>query len=351
MADDKRINRRQSMDALFGADAGELSEEFFEEKLKEMGDAPKVTKGMALKHRRLDEDTVSMAESAERGRVVRDDKMSALFGADDIVPDEAEFEEKLKKLEEKQETAPEKELSEYERWLEEGLKNDKGYGTKVAYTGEVTEEPDSYAGSTHESYDKWQAETQELIRNLKRRDARVKARDDNIHDALYLTSVMKGGAGMEHTGDGARFLDIIAALAWYLLFAFAFVGLFKVAGGEDMDLWAGGGIGGVVGAIVRYNGRQDYPLWQALQKGAVEVAMCIAFMLCWILNCFASMNFMVVMFIGGIFAGFGLYLRERLFEARPAKEALYRCLPIFIVTPALILLVALVVVIFQDAGL
>ena len=351
MTDDKRINRRQSMDALFGADAGELSEEFFEEKLKEMGDAPKVTKGMALKHQKLTEDPVSLVESAEKGRVVRDDKMSALFGADDIVPDENEFEQKLKALEEKQETAPEKQLTEYERWLEEGLKNDKGYGAKVAYTGEVTEEPDSYAGSTHESYDKWQAETQELIRNLKRRDARVKARDDNIHDALYLTSVMKGGAGMEHSGDGARFMDIIISLAWYVLFAFTFVGLFKVAGGEGMDLWVGGGIGGVVGAIVRYNGRQDYPLWQALQKGAVEVALCIAFILCWILNCFESMNFAAVMFIGGVFACFGLYLRERLFEARPAKEALYRCLPIFIGTVALIVLVVLVVVMYREAGL
>ncbi|MBQ8965106.1 hypothetical protein [Ruminococcus sp.] len=327
MADDKRIGRRKSMDALFGAGTDELSEEFFEEKIKEMGDAPKITKGMALKHQKLTEDPASLVESAENSRVVRDDKMSALFGNDDIVPDEAEFEEKVKALEDKQEAAPEKPMTEYEQWLEEGLKKDKGYGEKVSYEGETSQEHDSYKGSTNESYDKWQAETQELIRNLKARDARVKARDDNIHDALYLTTVVKGGSGISHTGDQVRFFEMIASLAWFLVSSLAVVGVFYGLGVRGNDLLIPFGLGSLIGAIVRYNGKEGYTLSEAFGHGSVEIAVLFSTVVSWIISLFANIGLPLVALIAGVFAVAGEYFKQKVLFCRSAKESRARTVP------------------------
>ena len=351
MADDKRIDRRRSMDALFGGENEELSEEFFEEKLKEMGEGPKITKGMVMKHQKLAEDPLTVAEKAESGRIVRDEKMSALFGEDDIVPDEEELEEKVRELENRKPPVDLTVQTEYEKWLEEGLKKDKGYGEKVAYEGQTAEEKDSYTGSTYESYDKWQAETQEMIRRLKARDAMNKARDDNLHDALYLTAVFKGGSGVQHSGDSDRFFGLILSGVWFMVSSLAVMGLFYAFGVRGLDLLIPFGLGSVTGAIIRYNGKEGYTLSESLKYGAVEVAIFISTVISWLLSLVIGGDLIFAIVVAGVFAVGGEYHKQRIFFARSKKESRRRTGPFFVCALAAAILIFIVKLIMMLQGM
>lgn len=331
MSEQKKIDRRQDMSGFMGIDDTPLSEEFFEEKLSAMGAARPETKGGRMRHRKPAEDarSVSDAETVKKELVFRDPRMQKIFGADDTELSEEFFEEKLKDLESKEKPAPQKPRTEYEQWLENGLKKDKGYGSKESYEGEVTEDKDSYKGSTYEQYDKWQAETQEMIRRLKTRDAAIKARDDSIHDVLYVGSLLKGGSSAQYAGDNQRFFGMILGAVWYALTAAAMAGVFFAFGIRGNDLLIPAGIGGVIGAIMRHNGKDGYTVSEAVQLGAAEVGIFVASIIMWILSLFMDVPFAVTLLVAGIFGSAGIYIREKHFMARPTKEAVEKAIPLF----------------------
>ncbi|MBQ1433741.1 MAG: hypothetical protein IIZ09_11665 [Ruminococcus sp.] len=330
MSDIKKSDRRRDISDILGVDDTPLSEEFFEEKLASMEDTVPHTKGRRMKLKKPEENALSAvnADELKKELVFRDPRMQKIFGADDTKLSEDFFEEKIKAMEQAHKSEPQKPKNEYEQWLEDGLKNDKGYGAKVTYEGEVPEEESSYKNSTYESYDKWQAETQEMIRRLKARDAVNKARDDNIHDAMYIGSLMRGGSSAQYAGDTQRFMSMILGLVWYALTAAAVVGMFFAFGIRGNDLLIPAGIGGVLGAVIRYNGKEGYTISEAFQMGATEVGIFAGSILLWIVSLFLPLNFAVIVLASSVFGSIGIYVREKIFMVRPGKEAFLKMVPI-----------------------
>ena len=80
MSDIRKNNRRQDISELFGTDDIPLDDEYFEEKIKEMGDSPQPSAVRRMKLKKPAEDPASLAD----GRVVignaNDGKLDNIFG-------------------------------------------------------------------------------------------------------------------------------------------------------------------------------------------------------------------------------------------------------------------------------
>ncbi|MCR5020388.1 hypothetical protein [Ruminococcus sp.] len=334
MSDIKINRRRMDMSDLMGVDDIPLDEEFFEEKIKEMGDIPAKSISRA-RMKKPEENIASLADGQVELGTTRDDSMSKLFGTDDIRLDEEFFEEKIKEMEENKPPIQEKQLTEYEQWLEDGLKKDKGYGTKDSYEGEIPEEKDSYAGSTYEQYDKWQEETTAMIRGLKARDSINEARDENIHKALFFTTIMKNNGN--YSGDPDEIIRMAKTAAWYILTSAAMLGAFYCFGAKGADLMIPWGIGGVIGAIIRYNGKENYTLSESIIMGAVEVGILGGLTVTWLLSLLPFVNddtpmLTVGIVLGGVGALIAEFIKLRKTLARPAKECFYKMVPFAVAT-------------------
>lgn len=261
------------------------------------------------------------------GRKGRDADMAFLSGIEDIVlPDE---------LPEEDAPAPKKEKeysSEYEQWLEENLKEAKGYGQKVAYEGELPKEDNSwYENSTHAAYDRQMADAQARIRALKERDAKIKAREDFIHDSL---PNLHG-----YSGDPNHFWAMLGSMVWYGATALAGAGLGYCFGLRGADMIPMAGVGGVIGAIIRYNGKEGFSLTEAMQRGAVEIGLCIAGLILGLLGLFMEPSYKLILILAGVFSSAGVLVRERVFFVRPWTEVFFKMLPFIIATPSLITLI------------
>ena len=325
MPNDNINRRRPDMSDLMGTDDIPLDEEYFEEKLKNMGDERKPSAVRRMKLKKPEENALLMSDrNDDREHVLRNSREQELFGVGDIDLSEEYFEEKIKAMEEAEKNAPEKPKTEYEQWLEEGLKKDKGYGVKESYEGDTEPEADSYRDSTYEHYDKWQAETQQLIRNLKARDARNKARDDNLNDMMYVGGILKGGSGTEHPGDPQRFFDMLIHGAWFMISSLAVAGVFFGFGARGYDLLVPFGLGTVVGAIVRYNGKEGYTMTEALQHGSVEIAILVATLISWMISLIFGGNMILFTLLGGACAIVGEYIKQRVFMARSSSESFHK---------------------------
>ena len=334
MSDIKINRRRMDMSDLMGVDDIPLDEEFFEEKIKEMGDIPAKSISRA-RMKKPEENIASLADGKVELGTTRDDSMSKLFGTDDIRLDEEFFEEKIKEMEENKPPVQEKQLTEYEQWLEDGLKYDKGYGTKDSYEGEIPEEKDSYAGSTYEQYDKWQEETTAMIRGLKARDRINEARDENIHKSLFFVTIMKNNGN--YSGDPDEIIRMAKTAAWYILTSAAMLGAFYCFGAKGADLMIPWGIGGVIGAIIRYNGKENYTLSESIIMGAVEVGILGGLTVTWLLSLLPFVNDDIPMLpvgivLGGIGALIAEFIKLRKTLARPAKECFYKMVPFAVAT-------------------
>lgn len=334
MSDIKINRRRMDMSDLMGVDDIPLDEEFFEEKIKEMGDIPAKSISRASM-KKPEENIASLADGKVELGTTRDDSMSKLFGTDDIRLDEEFFEEKIKEMEENKPPVQEKQLTEYEQWLEDGLKYDKGYGTKDSYEGEIPEEKDSYAGSTYEQYDKWQEETTAMIRGLKARDRINEARDENIHKSLFFVTIMKNNGN--YSGDPDEIIRMAKTAAWYILTSAAMLGAFYCFGAKGADLMIPWGIGGVIGAIVRYNGKENYTLSESIIMGAVEVGILGGLTVTWLLSLLPFVNDDIPMLpvgivLGGVGALIAEFIKLRKTLARPAKECFYKMVPFAVAT-------------------
>lgn len=334
MSDIKINRRRMDMSDLMGVDDIPLDEEFFEEKIKEMGDIPAKSISRASM-KKPEENIASLADGKVELGTTRDDSMSKLFGTDDIRLDEEFFEEKIKEMEENKPPVQEKQLTEYEQWLEDGLKKDKGYGTKDSYEGEIPEEKDSYAGSTYEQYDKWQEETTAMIRGLKARDRINEARDENIHKSLFFVTIMKNNGN--YSGDPDEIIRMAKTAAWYILTSAAMLGAFYCFGAKGADLMIPWGIGGVIGAIVRYNGKENYTLSESIIMGAVEVGILGGLTVTWLLSLLPFVNDDIPMLpvgivLGGVGALIAEFIKLRKTLARPAKECFYKMVPFAVAT-------------------
>jgi hypothetical protein len=350
MPDSKMSRRRVDMADLMGTDDMPLDDEYFEEKIKEMGDIP--TKGIKSRARmkKPEENIASLADGEVKRGTTRDDKMSKLFGTDDIRLDEEFFEEKIKEMEENKPPVQEKQLTEYEQWIEEGLKKDKGYGTKDSYEGEIPEEKDSYAGSLYEQYDKWQEETTALIRGLKVRDSINEARDENIHKAMFFATIFNNHGN--YSGDRGEIIAWFKNAAWYILTSAAMMGAFYCFGAKGADLMIPWGMGGVIGAIIRYNGKENYTLSESIVMGAVEVGILCGLTVTWLLSLLPSVKeygirmLPVGIFLGGIGALIAEFVKLRKVLARPAKECLHKMIPFAVATAFFIAAAIFVVIMF-----
>ena len=334
MSDIRKNNRRQDISELFGTDDIPLDDEYFEEKIKEMGDSPQPSAVRKMKLKKPAEDPASLAD----GRVVignaNDGKLDNIFRTDDTALNEEFFEEKLKELEDKQPAQKEPE-SEYERWLEESLKVNKGYGTKESYQGEITEEEDSYTGSTMDRHNRQMAETAEMIRRLRARDAADEARDQNIHNALFFATLASNHGN--YSGDPNQFIGMVVTAVWYLLSSAAIMGLFYFLGVRGLDLMIPWGLGGVVGAIIRYNGKEGYSLSEAMEHGAVEIGLLAGLTLAWVISLFTNYGLLFAVFLCGIFATVGEYIKLKKLFGRSTRETLYKMIPFTIVTVIIVI--------------
>lgn len=263
------------------------------------------------------------------GRSGRDADMAFLSGIEDIVlPDE---------LPEETSPPPQKTeySSEYERWLEENLKEAKGYGQKISYEGEIPEEDGSwYENSTYAAYDKQMAEAQQLIVSLKEQDAKNKARDDFIHDILP-----RMNSWQNYSGDPGHFLAMIGSILWYGVSAGAGAGVAFACGSRGTDMIPFAGVGGLIGAIIRYNGKEGYSLTEAMAHGAAEIGLLIASFVIGVWSFFGNVPYQAILLIAGAFGALGVVVRERIFFVRPWTEAFFKALPYLLAPPVGIALV------------
>lgn len=358
---DSKPNRRRGLSELMGTDDTPLDEEFFEEKIREMDNKPP----SIVKRRRYlpkpEENASALSEGTVDHGVSYDTKMHKLFGTDNLRLDEEFFEEKIREMEENKPPVQEKQLTEYEQWLEDGLKYDKGYGTKDTYMGEIPEEKDSYAGSTYEQYDKWQEETTALIRGLKVRDSINEARDENIHKALFFaTFLINSGI---YSGDRGEIIAMFKSAAWYILTAAAMLGVFYCFGARGSDLFIPWGMGGVIGAIIRYNGKENYTISESMVMGSVEVGILGGLAVAWLLSLLPFVEADIPMLpvgivLGGVGAVVAEYVKLKKVLARPSKECFHKMVPFVAATVFFVTAAILVALVFKmidksaaDAGL
>ncbi|SFC73348.1 DUF456 domain-containing protein [Ruminococcus albus] len=349
---DSKINRRRvDMADLMGTDDIPLDEEYFEEKIMEMGDIPAKGTASRARMKKPEEDIASLADGRVALGTTRDDKMSKLFGTDDIRLDDEYFDEKIKEMEENQTPVQEKELTEYEQWIEEGLKYDRGYGTKDTYVGEIPEEKDSYAGSIYEQYDKWQEETTALIRGLKARDSINEARDENIHKAMFFATILNNHGN--YSGNRDELVNMFKTAVWYVLTSAAMLGAFYCFGAKGADLMIPWGIGGVIGAIIRYNGKENYTISESLVMGAVEVGILGGLAVTWLLSLLPFVEkdtpmLPVGIVLGGIGALIAEFIKLRKTLARPAKECLHKMIPFAVATVFFVIATIFVTLVFAE---
>ncbi len=251
----------------------------------------------------------------------RDMDINELFGIDDITVDDLpdyniDPEPKPKK---------EKVLSEYEQWLEDGLKENKGYGSRDSFKGTAESEgKDWYSGSTWEAYDKQQEETMDQLHKLAKKDAADKARDDLLMDTFAAPVQMFRHSGF--SGDSDHFISMLLGALWYILTAMTGVGIGVAAGLEGTDLAIAAGIGGIIGAVIRYNGKENYTFTESLQQGAVEVSLFIASAIITFGSFVWDMPLWFMALMALLFATAGMFIREFAVNSRSFRESLYKCL-------------------------
>ena len=351
MPENRANKRRMDLSDLTGTDDKPLGEEFFEEKIKEMGDTPSSGVKRRRNLKKPEENAAMLAEGQVARNISRGPDMQKLFGTNDIRLDEEFFEEKIKEMEENKPPVQEKQLTEYEQWLEDNLKYDKGYGTKDSYVGEIPDEPDSYAGSTYEKYDKWQEETTALIRGLKVRDSINEARDENIHKALFFATFLKNNG--IYSGDRGEIVAMFKNTVWYILTAAAMLGAFYCFGVKGSDLFIPWGIGGVIGAIIRYNGKENYSLTESMVMGSVEVGILGGLTVAWLLSLLPfvekddSMLYVAIV-LGGIGAIIAEFIKLRKVLARPGKECFHKMVPFAVATVFFVIAAIIVALIFSE---
>lgn len=352
MPENRANKRRMDLSDLTGTDDKPLGEEFFEEKIKEMGDTPSSGVKRRRNLKKPEENAAMLAEGQVARNISRGPDMQKLFGTNDIRLDEEFFEEKIKEMEENKPPVQEKQLTEYEQWLEDNLKYDKGYGTKDSYVGEIPDEPDSYAGSTYEQYDKWQEETTALIRGLKTRDKINEARDENIHKAMFFTTIFNNHGN--YSGNRDELVNMFKTAVWYVLTSAAMLGAFYCFGAKGADLMIPWGMGGVIGAIIRYNGKENYTISESFVMGAVEVGILAGLAVTWLLSLLPAVRaydipmLSVGIFLGGLGAVIAEFIKLRKTLARPAKECFHKMVPFAVATVFFVIAAITVALIFSE---
>ena len=263
----------------------------------------------------------------EGKRIGRNTDMNELFGLDEpaLPADTAE-------------EAP-KESDEYQRWLEESLKENKGYGTKGAYEGEpVQEEFDCYTGTTWEAYDKMQQQAQEEIVRLVRKDKADKERDELILSTLAPVSIMRSGT---YTGDASMFVPMFLGFLWYIFTAAAGIGIGYGVGLRGTDLFIMAGIGGVLGAILRYNGKEGYHFAEALAMSSVELGLFAGFAAVTLCYAFTDLPDVIAIGLPSILSAVGMYIKQRFVLERKGREVFYKTIRFILVPVPITILVGL----------
>lgn len=271
------------------------------------------------------------------GRIGRGVDITSISGIEDIVFDDDISADEIK--------TPAEDVSDedYEKWLEENLKESKGYGQKVSYEGEIPEGDGSwYDNSTHAAYDAQMADAQARIRALKERDAKIKAREDFIHDMMP-----KWNNG--YSGDPNHFWAQLGSVVWYGASALAGAGIAFAAGRRGVDMVPMAGVGGLIGAIIRYNGKEGYSLFESMQHGAVEIGLLIASLIIGVWSFFGHVPYQAMLLLAGGFSALGVFFRERIFFARPMTEVFYKTL-LYIIVPPIVIGVITAYYMLKEAG-
>lgn len=175
-------------------------------------------------------------------------------------------------LQEEEETVFDEE--EYKRWLEEGIKEQKGYGTKDSYEGEIPADDGQSYYNSYRYRDQIRSDTTEaMIVRLKERDNRNALRDRMIAYSLPL--------GHKIVAPGEKFGLIVRLL----VFAFSYV--IGIAIGamlhlDGMDRRLCGGIGIYIGTIIKNNGIDGYTLWDSVVRSSFELCVLLYLAVLWV---------------------------------------------------------------------
>lgn len=163
---------------------------------------------------------------------------------------------------------------EYKKWLEEGIKQQKGYGTKDSFEGEIPEDDGQSYYNSFRYQDQVRSDTTEaMIVRLKERDNRVAQRDRIIAYSLPL------GHKMVAPGDKFGLLVRLIVFGFSYLIGIAVGAMFHL---EGMDRILFGGIGLYIGTIIKNNGIDGYTLSDSIARSRFELCVLIYIAVLWV---------------------------------------------------------------------
>lgn len=177
---------------------------------------------------------------------------NGLEGTEDLFKDELPDELSL----EAAEVQPEMNEDEYKKWLEEGIKSQKGYGSKGELEGTISEEEfQNYYKSTDYSYQMQCDTTAQMISALKEKDNQKAERDHLILSALPM--------GFKADKKDYIFDQLMSVVAYLFSFMIG-VAIGAPLGASAGEMFLLGSIMGIIGTFIKFNGVQNYPIEETI---------------------------------------------------------------------------------------
>lgn len=162
----------------------------------------------------------------------------------------------------------------YKQWLEEGIKQQKGYGTKDSYEGEIPEDDGQSYYNSYRFQDQVRSDTTEaMIVRLKERDNRNAQRDRIIAYSLPM------GHKVLAPGDKFGLIVRLIVFGFSYFIGIAIGAMFHL---EGMDRILFGGIGLYIGTIIKNNGIDGYTLSDSIARSKFELSVLIYITVLWV---------------------------------------------------------------------
>lgn len=195
---------------------------------------------------------------------------NGLEGTEDLFKDELDDELSP----ESADVQPELDEEEYKKWLEEGIKSQKGYGSKEKLQGTISEKEFSeYYKSTDYSYQRQSDTTAQMIQNLKEKDNQIAERDH------MLLSVLPGGYRAERTD---YIFDVFMSAVAYVFSFLMGVAIGAPLGASPCEMYLLGSITGIIGTFIKLNGIQHYTYEETFSMLIIPEWLAVHMLFMWV---------------------------------------------------------------------
>ncbi len=199
----------------------------------------------------------------------------------------------------------------YKQWLEEGIKQQKGYGTKDSYEGEIPEDDGQSYYNSYRYREHIRSDTTEaMIVRLKERDNRVAQRDRIIAYSLPM------GHKVLPPGDNMELLGKLIVFVFSYFIGTAVGAMFHL---EGMDRTLFGGIGLYIGTIIKNNGIDGYTLSDSIARSKFNLCVLIYIAVLWVCKMIGVeilLPVYLVYFIFFVFAAVFHFRKEYTFDKK-----------------------------------